>query len=520
MPVAGHDKWGEALGMYETPNPPPQPEAGETSEASYKTDEIVELARVNLNMLGMLAMPTVFMFLFPKILLAAWQLITEAAHKVRDFSQIVLAIPRGHGKTTLLKIFILWCILFTKKKFPLIIAATESKAENIIADVMDTLKEPNIIKLFGDYRLGLEKDTQSLKKFAFRGRVIILAGIGAGTSLRGLNLKNERPDIMIFDDIQDQEVAESKSMSEAMERWMLGTAMKAKSPFGCLYLFVGNMYPTPWSLIKKLKDNPSWIKFLTGAILADGTALWPELHPIEQLKAEFQNDLNMGHPEIFFAEVLNNPEAGLKSKIDISRIPEFPYSEHDLPQGRFIVIDPATGKGSKGDLTCITMIDVYDQKPVVRRINEDRMSPGDCIRAALCWCIEHKCHLIAVESTAYQQTLIYWFEFFCAQLGIEGIEFVEVSNTQFSKNARITTMLSAVEKGEILLHSDVRSIVLNQVINWNPMKRDNIDGILDTITYVPTIVALYAHLMSLDGWMAGIDMGDAKVLSVEETCAH
>ena len=52
------------------------------------------------------------------------------------------------------------------------------------------------------------------------------------------------------------------------------------------------------------------------------------------------------------------------------------------------------------------------------------------------------------------------------------------------------------------------------------MKRDNIDGILDTITYVPTVVALYAHLMSLDGWMAGIDMGGASVLTIEQNCAH
>jgi hypothetical protein len=125
-----------------------------------------------------------------------------------------------------------------------------------------------------------------------------------------------------------------------------------------------------------------------------------------------------------------------------------------------------------------------------------------------------------VEATAYQQTLIYWFEFFCKQLGIEGIEFVEVTNTQFSKNARITTMLSAVEKGEILLHTEVRSVVLNQVIHWNPMKRDNVDGILDTITYVPTIVSLFAHLMSLDGWMSGIDMGGARVWEVEETCEY
>lgn len=54
--------------------------------------------------------------------------------------------------------------------------------------------------------------------------------------IRGISLKNERPDIMLFDDIQSRVVAESQVQSETLEREMTGTAMKAKSPHGCLFL--------------------------------------------------------------------------------------------------------------------------------------------------------------------------------------------------------------------------------------------------------------------------------------------
>jgi len=36
---------------------------------------------------------------------------------------------------------------------------------------------------------------------------------------------------MIFEDIQTRECADSKVESDKLERWMIGTAMKAKSPF-------------------------------------------------------------------------------------------------------------------------------------------------------------------------------------------------------------------------------------------------------------------------------------------------
>ncbi len=100
--------------------------------------------------------------------------------------------------------------------------------------------------------------------------------------------------------------ADSETVSTNLETWMFGTAMKAKSPEGCLFVFIANMYPTKWSLLRRLKHNPTWMKFIAGGILADGTSLWEDLQPIAQLLREFENDLSAGRPEIFYAEVLND----------------------------------------------------------------------------------------------------------------------------------------------------------------------------------------------------------------------
>lgn len=470
-------------------------EESPTKEISATTDDIHSNAKNSLDFLAALAMPAIFQFFFPPVFLTVWEWLTGYVQKVRDFSQLCLGLPRGFGKSTLMKVFILYCILFTKKKFILIIAARAELAENIISDVIDMLEESNIKSVFGDWKLGIEKDTQSIKKFGYRGRNIILAGVGCGTSLRGLNLKNERPDVMLFDDVQTRECADSVVQSNALLQWMIGTAMKAKSPLGCLYIFVGNMYPTKNSILRQLKTNPRWIKFIAGGILADGSSLWEELQPIKQLLAEFESDLAMGHPEIFYSEVLNDENASSNHLIDLSKIPELPFTEGDIPAGNFIVIDPSNDKANS-DAVSIGYFEVHNTRPVLIELIEDKLSPGDTIRKALGLALRRNCRLIVVESNAYQYSMLYWFDFFCQQMGIEGIQAVPIYSGSASKITRILSMFKELLAGEVMIAPAVKAAVYMQISQFNPLKRDNTDGILDLLTYAPRVIAEFAEFIT------------------------
>lgn len=463
-------------------------------DASFHAEEIQSLAKTSLDFLAGLCMPTIFKYFYPPVFISVWAWLCSFVNKTRDFSQLALGLPRGFGKTTLIKLFVVYCILFTNKKFILIISSTATLAENFLSDVIDMLDEPNIKRVFGDWRLGLEKDTQSIKKFGFRGRNIILAGLGAGTSLRGLNLKNERPDVMVFEDIQTRECADSAVQSDTLERWMIGTAMKAKSPMGCLFIFVANMYPTKHSLLRKLKRNSSWTKFIAGGILADGSSLWEDLQPIKQLEAEFKNDLEMGHPEIFYAEVLNDENASSNNLIDLSKLPSLPYSEGDIPQGNFIVIDPS-GQKTNSDHTAIGYFEVYDSYPVLESLVNKQLSPGDTIVTALELALRKNCRLIAIESVAYQATLAYWFRFICEQRGIQGIEAVEIYPGGYSKNSRVLQMLKAYAQGEVFVAASCKAEVHLQITQWNPLKKDNVDDVLDLLCYPQKVIEMYGEFI-------------------------
>lgn len=480
--------------LTSTLSAPAVPAVEPTSEISAASQEIHDTAKASLDFLAGLAMPNVYKYAFPDIYLAIWQWLADYVARTRDFSQLALGLPRGFAKTMVIKLFILYCILFTTRKFILVVCENTEKAVNILADVADMLDEPNIKAVFGDWRLGLETDTQKLKKFGFRGRNIILLAAGIESGIRGITIKNERPDVMIFDDIQSRACAESQVQSDSLEREMLGTAMKAKSPHGCLYIFIANMYPTKWSLLRRLKANPNWLKFIVGGILANGESLWEDLQPIQQLHKEFQNDLLAGRPEVFYAEVLNDENAAANNLIDLSLLPPLPCSEGDLPAGNYVIIDPSNNKLTSDDVA-IGYFEVFEGYPVLQKVVSAKLSPGDTIRQAILYCLENNCRLVAIESVAYQASLCYWFNFICAQMGIIGIEAVEVYPGGQSKNSRILSMFKSYAAGELFVAPAARTAVHTEITQFNPLKTDNTDNMLDLLCYAPKVLELYGEFV-------------------------
>lgn len=497
--MANVDTWEKRTGLskevqHEVSHALPYEQSSETTvDASFDSQEVEKMARESLDFLAALAMPTVFRYLFPDIYKAVWTWLLSYVHRTRDFSQLALGLPRGFAKTTFIKIFFLYVILFTKRKFILVCAENQTKANAIVSDVMDFLNELNIKKVFGDWKIGVEQDTQAIKKFGFRGRNINFAAATVST-VRGLNLKHERPDVMLFDDIQSRADAESDVISKQIETDMIGTAMKAKSPHGCLFIFVGNMYPTKHSILRKLKGNSNWIKFIVGGLLSTGESIWEELQPKEQLLKEYENDLKAGRPEIFFAEVLNDENATVNNLLDISKLPNYPYAEDEIHQGNFIIIDPSGDKENSDHVT-VTYFEVHDTRPVAKEIVDERLSPGDTISRALSIALRKNCPVIGIESNGYQASLGYWFNFICQQRQILGIQCVELYSGSWSKAARILNMFKQLLAGELYVHPSVMAMVSLQITSFNPLKRNNVDGILDCLTYADKMIEENGHLI-------------------------
>lgn len=526
-----------------------------TVSAGFKQKQIFELARESLDFLAGLALPIITEYTYPPVFISLWDLIRDKLRETRTFPKLAIGLPRGFGKTSFIKLVVLYAILYTDKQFPLIVGPTAGHAYNSLASIADMLDEPNIVATYGNWRAGLTIDRADVKQFIFRGRQIVIGALGQGGSIRGLNVKNMRPDLMLLDDIQSKEDAESQAVSLAIETWLYSTAMKSATHKGCLYLFVANMYPTPYSILKKLQVNPTWVKFIAGAILlrsdsaergagkersdaahdsvhsddllamVDSNAsdeliavryesLWEELKPLTQLLNEFRTNLAAGRPEIFYSEDLNDPDASVNTHIDVGAIPSYPWAEDEIGQGRFIVIDPSNDK-ENSDAVSIGAFDVIQGKPVSIEIEEGRFSPGKTVELALVMAVKLKCSLIVVEGNAYQASLCYWINKFVEEYQLFGITIVPIYSGIRSKNARILDMFKALMSGELYLHPRVRAKVCAQIIRFNPLKTKNVDGILDLLCYSTRVLIEFPHFIAINTTALGL-ANDTPMMGYEE----
>jgi len=78
-------------------------------------------------------------------------------------------------------------------------------------------------------------------------------------------------------------------------------------------------------------------------------------------------------------------------------------------------------------------------------------------------------------------------------------------------------MIQQLVKGEILLRPEVRAEVVTQIIHWNPLKRDNVDDILDLLAWCYRAIDKYGTLMSLNTFVErlALDLSPQAMTEVE-----
>lgn len=472
---------------------------------AYNTEEVRKLASTELNFFAPLALPEVCTLAFPPYYEALWQTLHGALSKERAFEKFALGFPRGHAKTLLLKLLILSVVLNTSNQFVLIVCANQDRAKDVLRDVCAMLDSPNILQVYGNWRTELSIDKAEFKQFKFGGRTVALAAAGQGTSIRGFNVGYSRPDVILCDDAQTRECAASITESIQYIEWFFATLLKSKNPTRCTYLYIGNMYrdlkvrPNLYAcLLRNLQKSANWKSYIVGAILADGTALWEELQPKQQLIAEYLQDTEMGQGEVFAAEVLNDPTYKPKTGLDPTHILVLKLEPYMLHQGSYIIIDPS-GHKKTSDPTAISYVEVYDGVPCIVQLIEEVLTPVQTIYTCLKLAIERNCTLITVESVAYQDSLLYWFQFICGQQSISGIEFQPVTTGGYSKNSRILRSFQQVAAKEISFTAEALAMWLSRATAFDPVRLNNLDDTLDVVAYAPKVFAAYGHMLAIQG---------------------
>lgn len=230
-----------------------------------------------------------------------WELATQPDKLV------AIAAPRAHAKSTsITHAYTLANICFRQRSFIIIISDTEAQASNFLGDIKAELTENEDLKsLFGVARIIKDNETDCILQYEDGQKCRIVAK-GAGQKLRGMKWLGKRPDLIVIDDLENDDLVENPERREKLRMWFFKAVMPSLSPKGIIR-YVGTILHLD-ALLERVLNDPTWVSKRYKAHNKDySEILWPELHSKETLQAIQQSYVTQGMPEGYSCEYLNNP---------------------------------------------------------------------------------------------------------------------------------------------------------------------------------------------------------------------
>jgi hypothetical protein len=318
--------------------------------------------------------------------------------------KVAIAAPRGWGKTSIVALALMarW-ILFRHTGFIVYINkshdAASLQSENLRRELV-TNKE--IKAFFGSFKAErLSSDFEEVfSKKAWVAYNTLVWPRGAGQQVRGVLFKNDRPGLIIIDDLEDPEMIENDEYRKKQYEWLYADVIKSVPRVGPAaktwkIVYIDTLKHED-SVLQKLLDSPEWKSVRLEACDDDFQSSAPEFMSNEDVMKEWEQHVAAGQTDVFFRELRNLP---ISTKDSTFRTEYFHY--YNLPPDRHhgendlklldmdvqqnqnietvVILDPAkTVKIHSAESAIIGIgIDLNSAKVFIRDIISEKLYPDE-----------------------------------------------------------------------------------------------------------------------------------------------
>lgn len=210
--------------------------------------------------------------------------------------------PRGHAKSSHLSMMIpLWLKIQDPKQLNVMILVSKSSdsAIRLLSDLQAELQYNEIfIKDFG--RQVMEGSWESGEFRTTDGCLFV--ALGRGQSPRGLKDRGKRPDYIVIDDIDDDEMVRNPSRVGNVLDWCLSALFGTMEGGRGRFVMVGNRIGKD-SVLSRYANSENLYHTKVNMLDAKGKPSWPENYTLEEVKEIMAF---IGHRR-FQKEYMNNP---------------------------------------------------------------------------------------------------------------------------------------------------------------------------------------------------------------------
>lgn len=395
-------------------------------------------------------------------------------------------VPRGHGKTTWVRIDIIHDIVYKHELFLVLIGATLEDSKQSFSYVKGQLETNEVLTaIFGD--LVPQIRARSRRKWSDKhfetanGVVCIARGAGKG---RGLNIKGRRPSKIVIDDLEDDKSVLSEVQRRKLNDWfyrvvvpsldrtkgrfkMIGTVLH----YDCLVLKVWQKYGgIRRAALEDEEGKPS----------LDGKPIWPERFSLyDLLKGPNALIVQMGTFN-FSQEYQNDPMNDENSPVKmawIKRITEFKLYDGNTQLWKFYsCLDPKVKKNQTNDeaaiVTVAKKIKVRDDEPlrlVVVNIAHGNWQESTTVDNCAIAAARYNHTKFGVESVAFS-------ELYREKLGGAGIASVAVNPKSQDKMTRLLRITGLIQFGNIEFMPGTEDLVTQLLQFPNGVRDDLVDA--------------------------------------------
>ena len=200
-----------------------------------------------------------------------------AAKKVKESPNLkaVFKWPRGHAKSTHFDIFIPLWLMFQKGRllnFMVVVGKSEDSATRLLGDIQAELQYNK--RIIADYGSQMSLGNWTDGEFTTKQGIYFLA-CGRGQSPRGLRKRESRPDYIVIDDLDDDELCRNERRVRELTDWVKEALFGALDVGRGRFIMVGNLI-SKTSVLANICATKGVHVSEVKAVDAEGNPTWAE----------------------------------------------------------------------------------------------------------------------------------------------------------------------------------------------------------------------------------------------------
>lgn len=346
---------------------------------------------------------------------------------------VAIAAPRGHAKSTALTHgWTLAQLCFRERSYVIIVSDTVAQATQFLGDMKKEFADNEQLRSLFKIKEFVKETEDDVIVACEDGHMFRIQAKGSEQKVRGLKWNNKRPDLIVCDDLENDEIVLNKERRAKFKRWFNGALLPCMSMTG-IARYVGTilhsdsmletLMPKPYekgTITEELKQysnrkpgqgGKKWLSVKYKAHNSDFSKILWEAKAVASAK-EYkvaggaagyfkwlrQGFVDQGIPDVYSMEYLNIP---IDESLAYFKKQDFlPESEKEkqLPLRYYITADLAISKEETADYSVFLIAGVDENKLIhVKDVIRERMDGREIVDTILALERHYKPEAIGIE---------------------------------------------------------------------------------------------------------------------------